>query len=195
MIRIYAIIIFIVLLLASLGGCYWLYGKWREAVHEKKSLIELNSKSFKEVEYYHNKLGSEIAKNETLQLETKTVKELVKEGQLPILKEFDGLKRNYRNLENLLQASLRVTSQLSLDVKNDSSFNYQDEYRHLIGRITHDSTGYIVHVTDTSVVPIDIVIYWKRKWFLGKKTYKAEAVSKNKSAKIVGLETIQIRKQ
>lgn len=195
MIRIYAIIISIVLLLASLGSCYWLYGKWRNAEKERKSLVELNSKSFKEVEYYHNKLGNEIAKNQTLQLETKTIKELVKEGQLPILKEFDGLKRNYRNLETLLQASIEMGSQLSLQIQNDSTFDYQDEYRHLIGRITRDSSGYVAHVTDTTIVPIDIVVYWKRKWFLGKKTYAAEAVSKNKSAKITGLETIQIRKK
>lgn len=195
MIRIYAIIIAVVLLLTSLGGCYWLYGQWRAAEKERKSLVELNGKSFKEVSYYKNAFGNQVAKNETLQLESKTVKELVKEGQLPILKEFDGLKRNYRNLESLMQASLRVSSQLSLQVQSDSSFSYQDEYRHLIGRITKDSTGYIAHVTDTSTVPIDIVIYWKRKWFLGKKTYAAEAVSKNKSAKIIGLETIQIRKK
>jgi hypothetical protein len=195
MIRIYAIIIVIALLLTSLGGCYWLYGQWRAAEKEKKSLVELNGKSFKEVSYYQNRLGNEVAKNKTLQLETKTVKELVKEGQLPILKEFEGLKKNYRNLESLMQASIRMNSQLSLQVQNDSSFKYQDEFRHLIGRITHDSTGYIANITDTTVVPIDIVVYWKRKWFLGKKVYVAEAVSKNKAAKIIGLETIQIRKR
>lgn len=195
MIRIYAIVIVIVLLLTSLSGCYWLYGQWRAAEKEKKSLVELNGKSFKEVSYYKNKLGDEIAKNETIQLESKTVKELVKEGQLPILKEFEGLKKNYHNLETLLQASIRMNSQLSLQVQNDSSFKYQDEFRHLIGRITHDSTGYTAHITDTTEVPIDIVIYWKRKWFLGKKSYQAEAISKNRSAKITGLETVQIRKR
>lgn len=195
MIRIYAIVIAIVLLLASLGTSYWLYGQWRSAEKERKSLVEFNSKTFKSVTHYKNKLNNEVAKNETLQLESKTLKELVKEGQLPVLKEFEGLKRNYRNLQTLMQANINLTSNLSMQVQADSTFTYADEFRDIDGKISKDSLGYIVHITDTSTIPIDIVVYWKRKWFLGQKTFQAEAVSKNKKAKIIGLETIQIRKK
>lgn len=186
----------VILLFAASFGCYIFFKKWRDAQQENKGLIKLNSESFKEVTHYKNKLGNEVAKNEIVQLESATIKKLIKEGQLPILKEFEGLKRNYKNLELLASANMRIASNLNLKVNNDSTFNYQDEYRYLIGQIHKDSTtGIVVSISDTTTIPLDIVIYWKQKWFLGKKRYNAEAISKNKSVKITGLETIKISKK
>ena len=71
----------------------------------------------------------------------------------------------------------------------DRAFKYADRYTVLRGFVTKDS----VIVNYKTEVPLDLVVYWKRKWFLGRKKYFAEAASENKNVKITGLESIQVK--
>lgn len=197
MIRIYALIIGVLLFLAASGGCYWFYKEWRSAIKEKKSLEQLNGTSFKTVEYYKNKYGNQIAENNSLRLESSTIKAITKEGQLPFLKEFAGLKKSYRNLLNIVQAQVVVKRDTTINgITLDHTFGYSNEFETLTGNISKDSTGKLnVHIQDSIIVPLNGVLYWHRKWFLGKKDYRVEATSPNKKVKITGLESIQVIKE
>lgn len=197
MIKIYILIIGILLLLVTSGSCYWFYKEWRDAVREKKSLEQLNGTSFKTVEHYKNKYGEEIVKNNSLRLESSTIKQLAKEGQLPILKEFDGLKKSYRNLLNVIQAQIIVKKDTIIkDVTLDHTFGYSTEFEAFKETITKDSTGKLnVSIQDSILVPLNGVLYWHRKWFLGHKDYRVEATSPNKKVTITGLESIQVIKE
>lgn len=189
------IIILVLALLICGGACFTLYKKWRLAVAEKSSVIQLQGKTAKSVEYYQNKLKQEVAKNETLQLESKTLRQLQKEGQLETLQQFNGLKRSLRNLENIITTKTTVSNSaaipITIDSAGNSKFSYDDTFWGVDGMIRNDT----IFVTDTTLVPLDIVVYWKKKWFLGRKHYKAEATSENKKARITGLESIKVRKR
>ncbi len=195
MIRIYAIIIGALLLLATSGGCYWFYNKWRDAEKQKTSLEKLNGRDFKTVEVYTNKNGNEVSKNTSLEFQPSTIKHLVKEGQLPAIKEFKDLKNSYNNLQNLIQSLIKIGNNNTIPITLDSTFGYTTEFENIQGSIHKDSSGYKLLLRDTVIVPLNIVVYWKRKWFLGKKSYSVEAESPNKGVKILGLESIQVSKK
>ncbi len=196
MYRIYAIVILSILLLASIGAGGYIYKEWRSERAEKLSVISLNGEANKTIDEYTNKNNNLVAINESIQLESKTIKLLHSEKQLAILDEFKGLKKNYKNLENLIQASLKVGGSISVPIKPDSTFSHHDEFRDLLGSIEFvQDSGFSVHITDTTTVPLALVVYWKRKWFLGKETYSVEGTSSNKKVKIVGLESIQVKRK
>ncbi len=188
MVRVYTIIILAVLLFASMGAGYYTYQKWRAAEREAKSLTQINGVAFKSVEQYKNRYNKIVAKNESLTLNNKSIKELVKEGQLPVLKQFEGLKRNYRNLEQLIQSNILVSGQVKIPIDTAGNFFFDDSFNFVQGNIKNDT----LHISDSIRVPLSVVVYWQRSWLLGRKKYSAEAVSDNPKAIIKGLESIQV---
>ena len=89
------IIIILAALNLALGAAGWyLFKQWRTAKAQTDSVIKLNGTTFKEVEYYRNKAGELVTKNESLQLQHETILNLYSDGQLQNLNEFNNLKRN-----------------------------------------------------------------------------------------------------
>ena len=88
------------------------YNKFKEEKAQKQGVEQIFSKKQAEVELYKNHNGQLVAKNEAVTLENKTVKDLVKQGNLQFLKDFDNLKKNYRNLEFAYQMQVKISDSL-----------------------------------------------------------------------------------
>ncbi len=198
--------IFLLLILGtSIFLAHTYYNKYLEQKEQKQNIELLFSNKEKELQVYKNKQGQTVSKNETVQLNDGSIKDLVKQGNLQFLKEFDNLKKNYRNLETAFKIqtksidSLRVmmidTSEVYVDKKGDSikfiahNFNYQDKWSDFqLKQYSPDSAEFKYQV----YVPLDGVMYWKRNWFLGKKHYFTEVTSENPHIKINKLLSVKI---
>lgn len=197
--------LFIILLGISIFLAHSYYNKYLEQKNEKENIELLFSKKEAEIELYKNKHGQLVAKNEAVSLENKSIKELVKDGNLQFLKQFDNLKRNYKNLENAYEIQAKISDSLKSKLnfidtsyvtsKGDTvkfkafSWGIKDKWREIsLKQITPDS----VYFKEEQNVPLDGVLYWKRKWFLGKKHYFSEVTSENPHVRINKLLTIRI---
>jgi len=198
--------IFLLLILGlSIFLAHIYYIKYQEQKEQKQNIELLFSNKVKELETYKNKQGQIVVKNEVPEINNKEVKNLVKQGNLQFLKEFNNLKKNYRNLESAYQIQSKVIDSLNVDLsktpeiyvnkKGDSvkfiahNINYEDKWLELqLKQITPDSANLKYSV----YVPLDGVLYWKRTWFLGKKHYFSEVTSSNPHIKINKLLNIKI---
>lgn len=119
-------------------------------------------------------------------------------------KEFDGLKKSIKNLENYMSVTSSTTITKTIKVKDtiiyndkDSSktfvkhFAYKDKWQSDSVAIVGDSARFF-HSNRDSLV---IVGYWDRKWFLGKKRYFTEVKSYNPNTKIDYQRSIKIKRK
>src|SRR6478735_428929 len=74
-------------LLVSLSA-YVFYNKYKEEKEQKEGVEQLFSKQQTETQIYKNKYGQIVSRTAGLILENKTIKQLVKDGNLSFLKEF-----------------------------------------------------------------------------------------------------------
>jgi len=192
MTRIYTIIILIALLCLGGGTITILYKKWRAAEEQVKNMVALNGKKFKELEVYKNKYNEIVYKNEAVELESKSVKKLVKNDQLKELKSFDKpLKNNFNNLKSATTLKIEIPlNSTSTFIKPDSTFNIDNGS----GRIAHTEKGFQIFIDDTIKTSLTVINYWHRKWFLGAKKWNSEATSSNKKLIITELKTIVVKK-
>lgn len=173
------------------------YNKYLEQKDEKQNIELLFSKNIEELQVYKNRQGQLVVKNEVPIIDNKSVKDLVNQGNLQFLKEFEGLKKNYKNLENAFSVQSKVIDSLNVDLsktleiyidkKGDSvkfialNWSYEDKWSKFeLKQFTPDSANFKY----TTIVPLDGVLYWKRTWFLGKKHYFSEITSENPHIKI-----------
>lgn len=162
-----------------------------------------------QVKYYQNELGNQVAKVEAIQLENRNLRELANTKDLEYLKQFDGLKKSLKNLENAVNTNLKITTKVEGKL-NDSTFTVlngkdttyvlgktfklEDNYRKLSIAIVDRN----ITVDETMIVPLSIVTYWERKkilWLkIGKKHYTTEATSENPHVKIDKIQAISKRR-
>jgi len=101
--------------------------------------------------------------------------------------EFDGIKRSLKNLENYTKLSEVTTIHKTVRLKDtviylpDSSkqtvktFTYKDKFETIKEIISSDTVIMDIQHRDS----LEVVQYWDRKWFLGKKKYYTEIKSAN----------------
>lgn len=183
-----------------------LFGKVGKLSEEKAQLIEVADKNKRAAETYINLHGAEVSKNETLQLSLDNAQELNKRNELGNLKQFQGLRKNIKNLEAVVQIKNTIIQDLRLknydsvivilaDTIPVKKFSYSDEFNSIKGIVKDDTSELVVNVK----VPIEGVVYWERKkkfWFIryGKKTYYSEFTSRNPWVTIENHETTIIKK-
>jgi hypothetical protein len=193
MIRIITFLVVLCILLGIFGA--WSYKNYSREKDQVKELTKFKGSTIKELQYYKNKSGLEVAKNEVLVLSNKNIRRLYDEGNLKSLEEFNKLKRNYRNLENYIKvnATSHSVNTVKLVPLNDSTkqFSFQDNYSNFLGFVTKDT----ITLSDSLTMPLSIVVYWDRKWFLARKKYYVEVTSENKAVKITGIESIKVIKK
>lgn len=197
--------ILIVIIIAMGFGSAKLFSEYRRMKDEKENVQSLYSNKIKEVEVYRSRDGQLVHKNEALTLENKTVKELVRDGQLSQLKQLDGINRRMSNLEYLykitakamdsVKVKLNDTTRYYVNDKGDTlifkatDFKYNDKWASFKAKqITPDSSILTYSVT----APLTGGMYWKRKWFLGKKKYYGEITSENPHIVIPELLNIKV---
>jgi len=198
------IAIFLLFSIVSVSA-YVFYNKYKEEKEQKEGVEQLFSKQQTETQYYKNRYGETVSRTQGLVLENKTIKQLVKDGNLGFLKEFQDLKKNFKNLEFAFQAQSKSIDSLRIHL-NDSSISYIDNKGDTIKFIAHNwkkqdkwSKFYYKQFSPDSAVlkyevdvPLDGVFYWKRKWFLGKKHYFSEITSSNPHVKIPQLLELKV---
>lgn len=175
---------------------------------DNRSLIQLYSDDHRDLAYYKTQHGQEVAQNKALQISHKAMQDLMESREYQWLSNFEGLKKSLKNLEIAQQITARVYDSVKVrleqkpgwyvDQRGDTikinlvKFEFQDKYAKIKARqITLDSAEVIYNIN----VPLQQVVYWDRKWFLGKKHYESEITSPNKSIAITKLETIFVKKQ
>ncbi len=105
-------------------------------------------------------------------------------------KEFEGVKKNLKNLESYTQLSQVTTINKTIHIK-DSVFTYTTKFDTIRGRISNDSVSLISKHYDK----LKVVQYWERKWFLGKKTWDVEIKSDNPNTIITYQKSIMSKKK
>jgi len=202
------IITLILLLCGAAGTATLMFNKYQAEKHDKEAVIQLTSGKELLLKKYVNDNGNLVTRTQSLELQNKTIQQLASEGQLKWLNEFDGLKRNMKNLESAfkLQAKagdsinvkLQQLQMMYVDANGDTviyqgvKFKYDDKYASLKAvQISPDSA----RVTYNIQVPLSGALYWKRKWFLGKRRYQAEMVSENPNVTLDSIITLQVKKK
>ncbi len=200
--------VFILLFLIICTSSYVFYKKYQEEKSQKEGVEQLFSKQQTETQYYKNKYGETVSRTQSVVLENKTIKQLVKDGNLSFLKEFKDLKNSYKNLEYAFQAQSKSIDSIKIHLK-DTVVSYVDSKGDTIKFVAKDwkkedkwsKFDYKELSPDSAIlryevdVPIDGVLYWKRKWFLGKKKYFSEMTSSNPHVKIPQLLELKVGKK
>jgi hypothetical protein len=195
----------VLLLIVSSSFLYIFYNKYKEEKEQKEGVEQLFSKKQAEVYIFKNKYGREVSRNNSIVLENKTIKQLVKDGNLQFLKEFEGLKKNYKNLEYAFHSLSKSVDSLHIHLK-DSIINYVNEKGDTVKFVAKNwkkqdkwsKFDYKEISPDSAIlkyevdVPLDGVLYWKRRWFLGKKHYFSEMTSENPHVKIPELLELKV---
>lgn len=119
-------------------------------------------------------------------------------------KEFDGLKKSLKNLENYSTFSEQTIIHETTPIKETTSYNkdssnvthtytftYKNKWENISGEITKDSITWSISHSDS----LQIVQEWERKWLLGKKTYTTEIKSLNPNTQIHYQKSIKAKKK
>lgn len=164
-----------------------------ERAHAYKALDlsqRMASEEGRKAEYYRTKNGLLVSKSEALEIDNKA---LAKSNQEWINK-FGKLKKDYRNLEFAFNAKIDVSDTVtgtatdSVFVYVTDSTGYQlkeytftDEWATITAKEIGDNKALFTYRVTVSVSGI---LYWDRKWFLGRKRYWGVASSDNPNASI-----------
>ena len=159
-------------------------------LNNANSYKTLYESSNKEAITWKDESGKWRSKAEAVEVtnsELKNVKELEY-----LSEEFEGIKNSLKNLENYNKIGSITTIDKTIKLKDTtiytidnqvikaSTFQYNDKWDNISGIIVSDSIQWKVFHKDS----LEVVQYWDRTWFLGKKKYFTEIKSANPNTKI-----------
>lgn len=203
----------IIVLLLLIGGAVTITTQRRMIMRlntENEQLVKVATDSGRIARTHINLYGKAISKNNVLDLTLRNAR-AIQAQELAFIRQFEGVKKNLKNLETAFRSQSEVLIKLKLknkdtiivqtqnlasqDTINAIHFSYGDNYNIIQGIVLSDTTqldGYIA-------VPIDGVNYWQRKhkfifknWRIGKKQYFSEITSPNPWVHITQHEFINI---
>lgn len=117
--------------------------------------------------------------------------------------EFKELKRNLKNLDSYSQINTTTDIHRTIKLKDTiilnqksvvvqgKTFNYSDKFDTIKGVVVNDSVQWQIKHKDS----LEVVSYWKRKWFLGKKTYECEIKSTNPNTQISYQKNLKVKRK
>lgn len=176
--------------------CFCLYkiDKLQEEREKFKALETVIEGKEQKLETYTNINGDLTYQIEALKLSKNTMKEMYDQKEFRWLSKFENLKKKYQNLESAYQISLNINERIKnvsiIDsiikigvdtVKVYNAITHKDQFMNLT--VLWDSTNK-AQVEYSVLAPIEIISYWERRWFLGRKKWKFEVVSGNGNVKI-----------
>jgi hypothetical protein len=198
----------ILVFLALLWDRNRLQNKVADLEVERSQAVEFAASKTLEIERYKTIAGNEAVKVHNLELSLRNAQELSNTDRLSFAKEFAGVKKDFRNLESTLQASIDLVIKKAISNKDTTfvfngdttkakTWAYMDEYNSFSGINMADTTLFDGWAT----VPVKAVRYWEKKhkfifkkWRYGKKEYFTEATSPNKLVYISTIEIIDIKR-
>lgn len=196
----------IVLLLIALGiqterAARLRAGK-RIAENERDQALHFADEQTSTIKQYANKNGELITKTEVLELSLSNAQKLRETERLKFLKQFDGLKKDIRNLESagsfewLLDEDSVPSTMVIIPCKDSLKvFKYE---------LVNEFNTIRAMVIDTPQVDIRVPFYtsvfWERSkkflwWKVGPKQYSLESFSPNKLVKITKQEIVKVQKK
>lgn len=199
-------LILIIVVLAVAGSIF--FNRWLVLRDQVKQITQYAIQKSMEVEYYKLENGQLVATKDAAILDLKTVKKLSEDKDLQWIKQFEGIKKNLRNLETATQINTETIASMKGAVTDtvvvvDStehkafSFDNSDKWMEVKGVVIPD-----LKTVDTFIkvqVPIEGVMFWKRKKVLGlrlgRKEWSSEFTSPNPYTKITTLNQILIRRK
>jgi predicted nuclease with TOPRIM domain len=184
----------------------------RKLRQDKRHIAKVLVENQQELAYVKDKLGNEVATSEVKDIRIKDLNNIVnnlKDERLQWITEFEGLRKNLRNLElatkinteTILKFETGFDPEVTIVYQGDSvkarPFTYTEPYFYQSGLVLQDR---LIVDSLRVEVPIDGIVLWERKHnFLGirwgKKTYESQFRSKNPNARITGFEQIRIIKK
>lgn len=194
-------ILLLAVLLLLLYGHYKSYRNLQAEVATYKTLAAGKSNTMQ----FQDKTGRWHSETTPVVIESsKVLKELSKTDSSLILiqSQISGLKKDMRNMifGSVMTSTINYTTETdlrdSLIIINDTlkvlvqKFDLVTPYLKERGEIVNGKLKRSLEIKDTIVVSA----YWERKWFLGKKHFKYEAVSRNPDAKIFIKEALIMKK-
>ena len=203
------LIVIIVLLGTTIGRYHLMYTRMKEG---KENVQKLYSKKMDEMEVYKNRFNHVVTRNEAIQLESRTIKSLMKDGELGQLKQLEGLNKRMSNLEfaykitatalDSVRIRLQDTTRLYVDTNGDSvyyrstGFKYSDKWASFKAtQLSPDSISLTYSVT----APMTGAMFWKRKhpilWIFSKKEFFGEVYCENPHVVIPELVNIKVQKK
>jgi len=199
-------LILIIVVLALAGSIF--FNRWLVLREQNKQITQYAIQKSMEVEYYKLENGQLAATKDAAILDLKTVKKLSEDKDLQWIKQFEGIKKNLRNLETATQINTETIASMKGNITDtvvvvDStehkafSFDNSDKWMEVKGIVITD-----LKTVDTFVkvqVPIEGVMFWKRKKVLGLriggKEWSSEFTSPNPYTKITNLNQILIKRR
>lgn len=196
----------IVLLLIALGiqterAARLRVGK-RLAENEREQAVKFADGLNSTIKQYANKNGELISKTEVLELTLNNAQRLRETERLKFLKQFDGLKRDLRNLEMsgsfewLIDEDSIPSTEITLpctDSLNVFKYELIDEFNTI--------RALVVDTPQVDIrVPFYPILLWERSkkflwWKVGPKQYSLESFSPNKLVKITKQEIVKVQKK
>lgn len=176
---------------------------------EKGQLIQVAQDSGRIARTYINLHGHEVSRAKILDLTYRNFKALKENQEFAFLNQFDGLKKNKNNLEQIIKAQAEViatfktktgdTTLLAVDRVGDTvrvvarSSHYKDEFNEVDCLSTPDST---THKVQADVTLKGVVLWEHPKWWkFWKRVHYSEFTSPNPWVKIKQHEIIKVQKK
>jgi hypothetical protein len=181
-------------------GSYY-FNKLQHAKQVHKEVLYSLDSTKQETRFYKNEYSKQVAFNQNVEMSLEALKDLQKANKLEFLKQFEGLKKNLKNLESATQIESKIegTAKAILKdtiikeyhpIENVKHFRYVDNETFIKGIVIKDS----VFLDYRMNMNLDVVVLWERKWFLGKKQYKVQATSRSEKVDILKLHSFTVKK-
>ncbi len=117
------------------------------------------------------------SKSESVQISVDDMQNIKELSDLPVY--VSGLKKSLKNLTNFNNITTETIIHKNIYLK-DSSYVIATKY----DTISETTKGDSAQITIKIGVPLEIIQYWDRSWFLAKKHYQNEVISDNTDTKI-----------
>lgn len=198
---------YLIIIVLLLGGVVtWQQRSLSVLRKEHKETIRFAKAEELKATVYENKLGRETAKVQVLELSNRNLRLLRESDRIEFVKQFEGVKKNLRNIEQVLQAEVAfnrdwmLLNRDTVIMINDGTrraitFTHRDEFNTITGITYGDTTRLQMNIT----VPLQGAVIWKRKKILGiglgRKQYEAHLTSLNPNVTITGLELIRVSRK
>jgi spore coat polysaccharide biosynthesis protein SpsF (cytidylyltransferase family) len=168
-----------------------------DSLSSYKSMYEL---TLKENKVFQDEAGKWRNRAENAEVTVDNLKDLKELKNLS--SEFKELKKNLKNLENYISINSQTTIEQTIKLKdsivykdsvayNLPSFNFKNEWTTIRGVIDNGDVRLSIQNKDS----LEVVQYWDRKWFLGKKKYLTEIKSNNPNTKISYQKNIKVKRK
>lgn len=177
------------------------------------NFIAFAKKDSIKIEYYRNSRNQEVAKNEVLTLSEKDARELRDTELLSIVNQFEGIKKNMKNLEQVSRTTMSTVGSFKALLK-DSTYNKIDSATNdttIVTRRIYDNrdpwiklTGFIegdsISMKADVPTPLASVLFIEKGRFIWKKLsrekkYTIASTSENPYTRITKNEVIRIEKK